>query len=109
MHGRAIFEKAKLTNPYTYLLKPFNSFELQYTIELIIKKYHFQDDAFLPKKSEAILNANYFFVKEQNRIFKISINDIEYFSVDDIYSTIYTSYKKLDMQQKMVQKVKLHF
>ncbi|WP_369048238.1 LytR/AlgR family response regulator transcription factor [Tenacibaculum sp. UWU-22] len=94
MHGRAIFEKAKLTNPYTYLLKPFNNFELQYTIELIIKKYHHQEDAFLPKKSEAILNTNYFFVKNQSRILKINIDDIEYFSVDDIYSTIQTNSKK---------------
>jgi CheY-like chemotaxis protein len=40
MQSRTVFEKAKYTKPFSYLLKPFNEMELLYTIELAIETYH---------------------------------------------------------------------
>jgi len=37
---KAIFEEARLTNPYGYVLKPFNELELVYNIELILEKHN---------------------------------------------------------------------
>ncbi|PKH52011.1 hypothetical protein CXF68_15510 [Tenacibaculum sp. Bg11-29] len=37
--SKTIFETAKLTNPYSYLLKPFNELELKYSLELAIENF----------------------------------------------------------------------
>jgi two-component system LytT family response regulator len=47
MQSRMVFDQAKLTQPFTYLLKPFNDLELQYSIELAIEKYFLQKNTLL--------------------------------------------------------------
>src|SRR5690606_25247008 len=36
---KRIFDEIKLTQPYNYLIKPFNEYELLYAIELTIEKF----------------------------------------------------------------------
>ena len=36
---RKTFEQARITNPYCYLIKPFNVLELEFAIELAIEKF----------------------------------------------------------------------
>lgn len=89
--SKDIFEAAKLTAPYSYLLKPFNRLELQYSIELAIAK---QSKQTFRSDNEALLNAKHLFIREQNRIIKIKVEDIEYVTVDDVYCTVYTETNK---------------
>jgi len=92
LQSRSIFEEAKLTHPYSYLLKPFNPLELQYAIELALAKFHKQPVT--PLTDDAFLDTKHVFVRSQNRIFKINIQDIEYIKVEDIYCTIHTPIQK---------------
>jgi FixJ family two-component response regulator len=43
-NDRQIF--AKLTRPFSFLMKPFNELEILYAIEMAVEKFHNQNDAF---------------------------------------------------------------
>lgn len=81
---RSIFEKAKITNPYSFLLKPFNEQELSYTIELILNKHN-------SKKNDASNINTPFFFKKKNSFFKVVPNDIMYIEVEGRYCSIHTN------------------
>ncbi|MDO5979401.1 LytR/AlgR family response regulator transcription factor [Flavivirga spongiicola] len=91
--SRTVFEQAKLTLPFTYLLKPFNVLELQYSIELSIEK-HFQQENRQVLNKEGVLTADYIFVKKQGKIFKVVINDIEYVEVEENYCMLCSKSEK---------------
>ncbi len=91
--SRATFEEAKLTLPFTYLLKPFNIIELQYAIELAIEK-HFQNENKPVLSQEGILTTDYVFVKKQGKIFKVVIDDIEYVEVEENYCMLCSKAEK---------------
>ncbi|AUP78598.1 LytR/AlgR family response regulator transcription factor [Flavivirga eckloniae] len=91
--SRTIFEQAKLTLPFTYLLKPFNAIELQYSIELAIEK-HFQQENKQGLNKEDILTPDYIFIKNQGKILKVIIDDIEYVEVEEIYCMLYSEKEK---------------
>ena len=41
------FERAKLTKPFSFLLKPFNELEILYAIEMAIEKFYEQNNVFI--------------------------------------------------------------
>lgn len=44
---RKIFERAKLTQPFSFLMKPFNELEVLYAIEMAVEKFYDQNDVFM--------------------------------------------------------------
>lgn len=89
-NSRTIFESAKLTKPYSYLLKPFNKLELKYTLELALEKFTETPNIFTKDKYPSIyLNEN-FFIKKNNTLIKVSIKDIQCVTVEGRYSNIKT-------------------
>ncbi|GAA3630635.1 LytR/AlgR family response regulator transcription factor [Flavivirga jejuensis] len=89
MQSRAVFDQAKLTKPFTYLLKPFNVMELQYSIELVIEKHFEQKNAL--RSNTGLLTPDYLLIKKQDKICKVILDTIEYVEVEENYSTLYTS------------------
>ena len=85
---RTVFEKAKLTNPFSYLLKPFNELELMFTIELAIEKFFSQPNAFSEEKSPTVLGNQYLFIKNKDKISKIEISDISFVEVEGRYCKV---------------------
>lgn len=81
---RPVFEAAKITNPYGFLIKPFNEQELAYTIELILEK---QNDI---KENPHNINTPFFF-KKNNSFFKVESKDIKYIEVEGRYCNIHTA------------------
>ena len=39
---RQIFERAKLTRPFSFLMKPFNELEILYALEMAVEKFYDQ-------------------------------------------------------------------
>lgn len=100
----ATFNRAKATKPHAYITKPFDSKNLQRTIELVIGNLgqgsEWQEDKIFEKS---------LFIKNRQHLQKIDIEDIIYLEVEDRYSTVYTSLGKKyvlrmslgDIQQKL--------
>lgn len=72
-------EKAKVTQPYGYIIKPFKEIDLQTTIEIALYKH---------KKEVAL-------VKERDRLYKIVNNE----SVDFLFIKYKTEFIKLDAKE----------
>lgn len=84
---QATFDRAKSTQPYAYLTKPFEAAHLQRTIELAIcngSKVNAED------WSQDLVFDNSLFIKKRNKLEKVGIGDVTYLEVEDRYSTVFT-------------------
>jgi DNA-binding LytR/AlgR family response regulator len=85
----AHFARAKATNPYAFLSKPFKKLDLKHAIELAAEKI-------LAEKSQPQSNAENFvlddriFVRHHEVMVKIIIDDIYYLEADRNYCQVYT-------------------
>jgi len=87
---RTTLERAKLTQPFGYLIKPFDSDELVSAIELAL--YNAKINSAAPRRNnqEAVLHDSYLFVKDKNRLVKVRYNEILYIEANDIYASLKT-------------------
>ena len=93
-----IFERAKLTNPFRYLLKPFNELELLYAIEMAIEKFYGQLNVFASKTENTVIAKEYLFIKKRNTLKKVYFNNIIYIEVDNRYCNIITEIENFIIQ-----------
>jgi two-component system LytT family response regulator len=94
-NDRQIFEKAKLTRPFSFLMKPFNELEILYAIEMAVEKFHNQNDVFLgDDKQDTVISDEYMFIKKGKSLKKVLIADIVYIEVEERYCNIITAYEK---------------
>ena len=91
---RQIFERAKLTHPFSYLLKPFNKLELLYAIEMAIERFYAQPNVFVSDDQDTVISDNYLFIKKKNSLKKVLISEIIYIKVEDRYCNIVTEKEK---------------
>ena len=91
---RQIFERAKLTHPFSFLLKPFNQLELLYAIEIAIEKFYVQPNVFAGEGQNAVITNDYLFIKKKNSLKKVSVDEIIYIKVEERYCTIVTEKEK---------------
>ena len=91
---RQIFERAKLTKPFSYLMKPFNELELLYALELAVEKFYAQNDVFLGDEENTIISEEYLFIKKGKSLKKVLIADIIYIEVEEKYCNIITEKEK---------------
>lgn len=74
--------KAKITEPYGYILKPFKEIDLHTTIEMALYKHQKTSemkkelDVYSTLASEAENGKEYIFVKNKSRLVKIAIEDL---------------------------------
>jgi DNA-binding LytR/AlgR family response regulator len=99
---RFVFEKAKLTKPFSYLLKPFNEMELLFTLELAIEKFFHQPNAFSEEKAPTVLSEKYLFIKNKDCISKVEICDIDFVEVEERYCKV--AYRQKSYLIKMALK-----
>ena len=88
VQSKAIFESAKFTKPFSYLLKPFNELELQYTLELVIEKFYNQKQTISLDDKNAVLSTNFIFIRKNNRIEKLNISSINFIKVEEKYCNV---------------------
>ncbi len=91
---RKIFERAKLTQPFSFLMKPFNELEILYAIEMAVEKFYAQNDVFLSDEEDTVISKDYLFIKKGKSLKKVLLNDIIYIDVEEKYCNIITEKEK---------------
>jgi len=91
---RQIFERAKLTKPFSFLMKPFNELEILYALEMAVEKFYEQNNVFLSEDQDTVISSDFLFIKKKNALKKVAINDILYIEVEDRYCNIITEHEK---------------
>lgn len=91
---RKIFERAKLTKPFSFLMKPFNELEILYALEMAVEKFYEQTNVFLSEDQDTVISNDYLFIKKKNALKKVLIQDIIYIEVEDRYCNIITENEK---------------
>lgn len=91
---RTIFERAKLTKPYAFLLKPFNELEVMYALEMAIEKYFDQKDGFDDSSSGTVLGEDHLFIKKNGVLKKVYTESILYIEVEERYCNLITATEK---------------
>lgn len=91
---RQIFERAKLTKPFSFLMKPFNELEIIYALEMAVEKFYEQTNVFLSEDQNTVIGNDYMFIKKKNTLKKVSLKDIIYIEVEDRYCNIITEKEK---------------
>ena len=104
---RQIFERAKLTQPFSYLLKPFNELELLYAIEMAVEKFYAQQDVFLGDEEDTIISEEYLFIKKGKSLKKVQIKEIIYIEVEEKYCNIITEKEKFVILISLTKILKL--
>ncbi len=95
---RQIFERAKLTKPFSFLLKPFNELELLYALEIAVEKFYDQPNIFSGTDEDTVVSKSELFIKKRNALIKVALKDIIYIEVDDRYCNIITGSEKFVIQ-----------
>ncbi|MEO5775697.1 MAG: LytTR family transcriptional regulator DNA-binding domain-containing protein [Flavobacterium sp.] len=110
----AHFNRAKATNPYGFISKPFKKLDLHRTIELTVIRI--REEQANENKSELIAEENYvlsdcIFVRSHDKMIKVSINDILYIEADRNYCKIHCKDKEhllvmtlKDLEEKLIAK-----
>ena len=88
--GRDIFERAKLTKPYAYIVKPVNELELVYAVEQAIERFYEQPNALSTEDENAVVSDEYLFIKKGKSLKKVHVSDIVYVEVEEKYCNIIT-------------------
>lgn len=104
---RKIFERAKLTQPFSYLMKPFNELEILYALEMAVEKFYAQPDAFLGEEENTIISSDYLFIKKGKSLKKVFIADIIYIEVEEKYCNVITENEKFVILISLTKILKL--
>ncbi|MEN2400424.1 response regulator transcription factor [Flavobacterium sp. MC2016-06] len=91
---RHIFERAKLTKPFSFLMKPFNELEILYALEMAVEKFYEQTNAFHSEDQDTVISNDSLFIKKNKSLKKVSIVDIVFIEVEDRYCNIITETEK---------------
>ena len=91
---RQIFERAKLTKPFSFLLKPFNELEILYALEMAVEKFYEQPNIFHSEDQNTVISNDSLFIKKNKALKKVRIEDIVYIEVEDRYCNIITETDK---------------
>ncbi len=93
-NDRQIFDRAKLTKPFSFLLKPFNELEILYALEIAIEKFYGQTNVFLSDDQDTVVSNDSLFIKKKNTLKKVRIDAIIYIEVEERYCNIITEHEK---------------
>lgn len=91
---RQIFERAKLTKPFSFLMKPFNELEILYALEMAVEKFYEQTNVFMSDDQDTVISNDYMFVKKKSILKKVALKDILYIEVEDRYCNLITEKEK---------------
>lgn len=95
---KATFNEAKEVKPAAYLLKPYNNFDLQTTIELAIENHMSQSQT--EEGVNYVVNDT-IFVRGRDRFERIQLDDIRYLEADGNYTDIITDAQKYVVTAKL--------
>lgn len=100
---RQIFERAKLTKPFGFLLKPFNELEVLYAIEMAIEKFYSEPMALTGQDQSMLALDDFLFLKKNKSLVKVQVADISHVEVEERYCTLYTSGERFVVQLSLAK------
>jgi len=116
LNKKRVWEKAKVTNPSAYLIKPFNKLEIDAAFQIAIKNTSKKEANIDPKQDIGDLELTPFeandriYLREGTRFIRILKGDILYIKGAGSYSDIYTADKKHTLTYNLTQiKKKISF
>ena len=116
--------RAKITEPYGYILKPFKEIDLHSTIEMAVYKH--QKDAALLKERDFLYslveskddkNSDFFFVKSNSRLVKVHLKEIYFvealkdyviINTETARYTVHSTMKELDKKLGNIDFARVH-
>lgn len=104
---RGIFERAKLTRPFSFLLKPFNELEVLYALEMAVEKFYEQPNVFQEEEQNTVVSKDYLFIKKNDSLKKVRVADIVYIEVEERYCTIRTESEKFVIHISLTKIIEL--
>jgi len=93
----ANFERAKVTKPYAFISKPFKKLDLQHAIELTVGNMRTKNNIEISTNGNGaspFMLSDCIFVRDHEKMVKISIKDIYYIQADRNYSRIFSKTKE---------------
>lgn len=90
----ANFNRAKTTNPYAFISKPFKKLDLQRAIELTISRIMVEGRTKKINPSTSFVLNDSIFVRHNDNMVKISIKNILYIEAERNYCRIFTKEKE---------------
>ena len=99
--------KAKITEPYGYILKPFKEIDLHTTIEMALYKHQKtveikkELEVYSSLASETQNGKDYIFVKNKSRLIKIGVEDLFYVEALKDYVNFYSKHGKYTIHSTM--------
>lgn len=90
------FERAKSTDPYAFISKPFKKLDLQHAIELTMGRLNKSESNQEEDSncSSPFIQSDSIFIRRNERMIKILIKDIYYFEADRNYCKIFSKNKE---------------
>lgn len=96
---RVVFERAKLTRPFAFLMKPFNELELLYALEMAVARFYDKEDDL--EADSAIAADKALFVKSRGVLKKIYPEEILFVQVEDRYCTLRLAEERYVIQNSL--------
>jgi DNA-binding LytR/AlgR family response regulator len=87
------FNRAKTTNPYAFISKPFKKLDLQHAIELTILRIQ-EEKKLEVTDLDTFVMSDSIFVRSHDKMIKININDILYIEAERNYCKIHCKEKE---------------
>ncbi|RAR48434.1 LytR/AlgR family response regulator transcription factor [Flavobacterium lacus] len=87
------FNRAKTTNPYAFISKPFKKLDLQHAIELTILRIQ-EEKKVEVNELDTFVMSDSIFVRSHDKMIKININDILYIEAERNYCKIHCKEKE---------------
>ncbi len=105
--NRQVFERAKLTQPFSFLMKPFNELEVLYAIEMAVEQFYAQKDVFFNDDEDTVISSEHLFIKKGKSLKKVLIANIIYIDVEEKYCNIITENEKFVILISLTKILKL--
>jgi DNA-binding LytR/AlgR family response regulator len=87
-------DRVKLTNPAGFIMKPFRKEDLIAQIELAWHAYQVRKGNTGVNFTNSVLANTYFFIKDKQKLVKLTYSDVSYAEACDNYSILYTKESK---------------
>jgi DNA-binding LytR/AlgR family response regulator len=87
------FNRAKTTNPYAFISKPFKKLDLQHAIELTILRIQEEKKSEI-NELETFVMSDSIFIRSHDKMIKVNINDILYIEAERNYCKIHCKDKE---------------
>ncbi|RZJ69103.1 LytTR family transcriptional regulator DNA-binding domain-containing protein [Flavobacterium sp.] len=90
------FERAKRTNPYAFLSKPYKKLDLQRTIELVANQISRHKSVPVPivNHQETLVLSDCIFIRHHDKMIRLDIKEILYIEAERNYCRIHSKEKK---------------